>query len=450
MRAKYLPDRPLTSSESDRLGFESAAEGMLEHIAVSEPPFTWGIFGDWGSGKTSLMHLIECKMEKRLTEPPTDPNVPVHIPVWFDAWRYENEVNIVYPLFHAIRKDFTRRCASAANADSFFSSFKRVATASLLGLTDLALRAATNKTFGDAASLEDVTKWLKLAEEGLPKVFSKWADENDDVQKAFADFARTYVDVYRSNRKDLRSRTVHLAIFVDDLDRCLPDVAITILERIKNHLSVDNCVFILGVNRNVVYQSIRKKYDDLNIDGRQHLEKIIQYSIGVPEPTQKDLRRFVVESIRGLVIQDGHPAEPDLSNYYTRFADALYDCHFTNPRKIKRILNRYLTFLEHGLAAGSLSKYKIPNVARLIVMREYYSDLYDLFSEAGFASLKVISRYDGKEEGTRKFLEDYGSKWQRLVASFELYKGIASMEDTVDLTTKQYDDSIRRLFGRED
>jgi hypothetical protein len=311
------------------------------------------------------------------------------------------------------------------------------------------LRAATNKTFGEATSLEDVTKYLKLAEEGLPKVFSKWADENDDVQNAFADFARTYVDVYRSNREDLGSRTVHLAIFVDDLDRCLPDVAITILERIKNHLSVDNCVFILGVNRSVVYQSIRKKYEDLNIDGRQHLEKIIQYSIGVPEPTENDLRHFVVESIRGLVIQQaGQTAEPDLSSYFTTFADALYDFHFTNPRKIKRILNRYLTFLEHGVAAGSLSRYKISNVARLIVMREYYSDLYDLFSEAGFKPLKDISKYDSKEE--KKFVENYGSKWQRLVANFELYKGIANMEDTADLTAQQYDDSIRRLFGRED
>lgn len=450
MRAKYLPDRPLTTPEPDRLRFTDAAESVLEHIAASEPPFTWGIFGDWGSGKTSLMHLIQDKMEKRLVTLPEDPNVPVHIPVWFDAWRYENEVNIVYPLFHAIQKDFRKRCEGAANESSFFDSFKKVASASLLGLTDLALRAATKKTFGEASGIEDVAKFLERAEEGLQTVFSKWTDDNDKVQEAFAELVQTYIDVFRGKSK-LGSRTVYLAIFVDDLDRCLPDVAITILERIKNHLSVKECVFILGINRNVVYQSIRKKYEGLNIDGRQHLEKIIQYSIGVPEPSVEQLEEFVVDSIRRLLIQQTGKKgdEPDWNTYYTQFAQALHECQFTNPRKIKRILNRYIAFLENASTDKRLMQYAIPTVARLIVMREYYNDLYNLFSEAGFKPFRDIQDYNGSKASHDSFLEQYGNKWQPLVASFERYKGIAKLNEN-DVSHQSYDSAIRRLFGRED
>ncbi|HEX7185527.1 MAG TPA: P-loop NTPase fold protein [Thermoanaerobaculia bacterium] len=447
MRVKYLPDRPVRTSAADLLSFEAAAKGALGHIAATEPPFTWGIFGDWGSGKTSLMRLIEQQMEARLKDLPQDASIPLHIPVWFDAWRYENEVNIVYPLFHAIRRDFEQRCKNAADSKSFFDSFKKVATASLLGLTDLALRAATNKAFGEAVSLKEVGEHLKRAEDELQTVFDKWSDTIIEVQEDFERFVRAYIEIYCGQRPELEGRRVYLAIFIDDLDRCLPDVAITILERVKNHLSVENCLFVLGINRYVVYQSIRKKYQDLDIDGRQHLEKIIQYSMGVPEPKVADLASFVVKSIEGL-LTEAH--DPDLTPYFDDFANALYDCGFTNPRKIKRILNRYLSFLERHVTKADLAKYQIPTVTRLIVMREYYHDLYQLFNEKGFQPFAQIKDYNGGEESAKKFVDQYGKKWQPLIASFERFKRFANMDGGRDITEQEYDRSIRELFGRED
>ena len=210
MRVKYLPDRPISTPVADLLGFEAAAATALGNIAASEPPFTWGIFGDWGSGKTSLMRLIQQQMEARLQDLPKDPIIPIHLPVWFDAWRYENEVNIIYPVFYAIRRDFEKRCPTAADDKSFLESFKKVTLASLLGLTDLALRAATNKAFGQASGMKEVAEYLKSAEKELQTIFDTWTDKVNEVQEDFERFVQTYLDIYRRQRSELEKRRIYL------------------------------------------------------------------------------------------------------------------------------------------------------------------------------------------------------------------------------------------------
>jgi hypothetical protein len=83
-------------------------------------------------------------------------------------------------------------------------------------------------------------------------------------------------------------------------------------------------------------------------------------------------------------------------------------------------------------------------------MREYHHELYDLFSESGFDPLDAIAKYDGTKASADKFVTDYGSKWQSLIASFERFKRISAMERGTAVTARDYDRSVRALFGRED
>ncbi|MBN1994874.1 MAG: hypothetical protein JW953_19405 [Anaerolineae bacterium] len=75
-----------------------------------------------------------------------------------------------------------------------------------------------------------------------------------------------------------------LVVFVDDLDRCLPDKAVEVLEAVKLFLDVPGCVFMLGVAREVIEEGIRVRYKDyqVKLDGAQYLEKIIQIPFSLP------------------------------------------------------------------------------------------------------------------------------------------------------------------------
>ena len=101
-----------------------------------------------------------------------------------------------------------------------------------------------------------------------------------------------------------------LVIIIDDLDRCLPEKSIQVLEAIKLFLDVEGCVFILAADQNVVEKAIAIKYKDLlapakdiQDDSEQlftHLEKIISrrlsnYLFRLPPISDKQFGDFIIK-----------------------------------------------------------------------------------------------------------------------------------------------------------
>ncbi|MBI2951789.1 hypothetical protein HYY27_06840, partial [bacterium] len=75
-------DRPTTD---DRLGFEDYRRTLVEVILRADTPITVGVFGAWGSGKTSLMRMVQADLERE------EAGKARAKTVWFDAWKYDKE-----------------------------------------------------------------------------------------------------------------------------------------------------------------------------------------------------------------------------------------------------------------------------------------------------------------------------------------------------------------------
>jgi predicted KAP-like P-loop ATPase len=84
--------------------------------------------------------------------------------------------------------------------------------------------------------------------------------------------------------------------FIDDLDRCLPTVALEIMETIKTFLDAEGCVYVLLCDQQLLGQGVRAKFKELFGDedsdayqrrGREYVEKIIQVSFQIP-PTNEE------------------------------------------------------------------------------------------------------------------------------------------------------------------
>src|SRR6185436_907837 len=106
-------------------------------------------------------------------------------------------------------------------------------------------------------------------------------------QKSFEDLVQRYV----IGRGEGAGRMV---VFVDDLDRCLPEKAIEVLEAIKVFLDVEGCVFVLGLDHQVIARGIKAKYKDRDVvDGNLYLEKIIQLPFQIPPVETRAVEEFV-------------------------------------------------------------------------------------------------------------------------------------------------------------
>ncbi len=404
MKMRFMPDEPITDAGDDILGFADFVSLLHKSLANTTSPFVYGVLGDWGTGKTSILKILQNKLEAEL-QSGTDPLVPI----WFNAWQYENESDLIYPILHAIKNDHAHRFKKSENIKKFGDKFKNVVVTSMVAFSDLGLRMATKQLFGQTMKVSDIANQLQLAEDNsnqLEMILGEWADQVAKMHGAFEMLLDVYAEelIERSGSNIHDKDKVRFVIIIDDLDRCLPETTIAILENIKNYLAVKNCIFIIGLNQKIVYQGIRVKYSGLEINGQEYLEKILNYSFYIPEVKSSNIAKLTTECFKKLVIdtEDYNKFE----SYFTEFGKILEKCNFYNPRKIKRILNRYLFFIAKNEA--EINRYHNSNIVRFIVLAEYFPNLFKLFlrDQETFNSVKAALACVGTNSFSVQDFED--------------------------------------------
>jgi KAP family P-loop domain len=305
-----IGDRPLgdLKTDIDSLGYLDYA-GVLRDAVLGTPgPFSIGIFGNWGAGKTSLMNLTKNAID--VVE-----NRAVAT-CWFNAWRYEKEVHPALPLCGVI--------IAALEAQR-----------SRLGRgVDAMVRALRALTYGFSAQ-------AALQVPGSAKLEFSMSGK-DIIDRAEALAAKTTLETgqYHEAFTQLELAADQfsgstLAIFVDDLDRCFPENAIHLLESIKLMLSQPGLVFIFGLNRPAITSYVEKKYSQVTrISGEEYLDKMFQVSFFLPDPAQlmPDYADSVVRAYIGAeFVDEFQPLFPFIGSY----------CR-NNPRAVKRFLNNIL------------------------------------------------------------------------------------------------------------
>jgi len=319
--------------KNDILGFQEPVSRLAKLITNVETPFTLGICGRWGSGKTSFMMLLQallCNEYSRKT-------------FWFNAWEYENETSLLLPLLSNLSNDFPLETELWKNTKKYAS------VAAYIGASAI-LKSVTSKII----EINDVEKAFKLVEENSA-IYEKWVSESQKLKVAFQNIV---------NSIDENG----IIIFVDDLDRCLPETVVKLIENIKHFLSVKKCIFILGIDDFVLKRIISSKYNNV-IDGSEYLEKIINYSFHIPTNQTIDIKKFVINYIDS-VTENGFSANHTENIDY--LIDTLVATDFVNPRRIKHILARYTIYL----SLDNCDKYINELVVKLLLYRCFLEDVY--------------------------------------------------------------------------
>src|SRR5215472_953418 len=319
---KVILDSP---ANNPALGFNGAAEALKDIIERSRPQFAIGIFGTWGSGKTTLMQAIGRKLDPVTT-----------IPVQFSAWRYEREPHLIVPLLDTIREALVRWSASNKTYEQ-----QAVRTAATVGKAIYSLLAGMSLKIGIPNAIDlsfDANKALERAEK-----FDK-EREAAQVSRSFyhATFRALTEAFHEFLGKDSKRRIV---VFVDDLDRCLPLGALEVLESMKLFFDLEGFVFVVGLDQAVVERSIDMKYKSdgaeagYQIKGADYIKKIFQlpYSVAPVAVAQLDEFLQAVYSEAEL-----HPdQQADLQNVVTPHLRYLVTESGINPREVKRYINAY-------------------------------------------------------------------------------------------------------------
>jgi len=381
--AAFFPDKP---SKKDYLDFKPYAESLASLIARKETqtPLTIGVFGAWGSGKTTLMGMIQDLLEE-------DSQSKEFVCVRFDAWKYYKEDALWRAMLLRVLDTLRQRLTDDPKPglkDTIQhleqSLYRDVEWEEKGGLTidwpqliKAGAGGALKLSFAFVPGLSTLVKAVEAAQQGIGG--GKLAEDVSDVAKAFQrdlivhhQSQLRHIEQFQDQFAKLVKKHFagqRLVIFVDDLDRCLPEKAIEVLEAIKLFLDVKGCVFVLGIDYEVITRGLEAKYKEIASDGqspefsRHYIEKLIQLPFNLP-PIEGNAMRSYINSLK--------VAWPH-ADCAQIFAEGLSP----NPRQIKRTINVFMLLWSLAEKRLNLQTVTALRLAKVVILQTAYPTVFD-------------------------------------------------------------------------
>ena len=307
--------------ENEPLKFKNLAEVLAESLMYTEDPITVGVYGRWGVGKTTMMRLIKARVEKENT---------AMVPVWFNAWQYEQEEHLIIPLVATIARQIDHR------SKGWSEELKKGSEAMGRALRSVLYGFSVKGKLGIPCISEAE---INLSPKDMIERFQELSKDTLLSRSLYFDAFEELESLARKKEKSIE--TPKIVVFVDDLDRCFPDRAIKLLESIKLVLSLPGFSFVLGINEKIIREYVkvkyRKDYEIPESNLTDYLEKIVQVPVYVPRPEENAMDNY----IRGLIDKAGVFDEDanKKEDYIKKTIPVLRDANDGNPRAIVRMIN---------------------------------------------------------------------------------------------------------------
>lgn len=286
---------PDKETEIDYLNFGYLVD-MMAGIATNRKlsPSTIGLYGDWGSGKSSLMKLAKRTIEARAKEDATKV-----LCIEFNGWLFEGYEDAKTSLCGTILDALTDEQKFGSEVANYAKDlikkidFKKIIGKGVKYSIDYFLTggigALTNITLNSA---------LSLLKNTASEIDSKQIEEVLDILKK-EEKRRTEIKNFREDFKELlkMSKIEHVVVFIDELDRCQPDTILEVFEAMRLFLFVEGTSFVIGADERLIQYAIKSKYKEVpgnNLDiGKEYLEKVIQYPISIPHLSRAEVNQYL-------------------------------------------------------------------------------------------------------------------------------------------------------------
>lgn len=390
------------NEEEDEFGILTKAKmikNFLQSIQCCSADLKmFALYGEWGSGKTSLMKWLakELKSTSRYKV------------IYFESWRHEKDDNIAMSLLDVI-------CSQTVQGEHYQG--KKL-------LWDTAGRILK-------ACAKSVSFNLGILKVDPNTALTSLENDGKLEKSSFCEQVSTFKVEYRKLEDFIlgTDNDSKIIVFVDDLDRCEPENVLNLLSAIKLFFTYgQRTIYFCGLDKDAVSKAVKIKYQD-TIKADEYLEKVFDICFNMPQ--QFDLNKMV----------DHYFGDFFGKNKIAEFFKAI---GFTNPRHVKKVLNKFVIlkyFKENGLDKESIipdislssesSTYRIMLVLLFIVLYEFYKDkFYELKS------------YDAK-------IHNYSIK-QTLSGDKGLFTDIITNGYPATVMDMTFDEFVGLIFDMED
>lgn len=406
----------------DLLNNRTIAKAIVKTMLDSAPePVTIGVHGDWGAGKSSVLRMIADDLSE------VDGVACLHFNGWLFQGFEDAKIVLIEKIVHDLLAKQSTSSKVKAAAGSVLKKLDWLRVAKHAG--GLAWTAFSGVPL--PGQLEEVTNILKglipseasdvsvddvkAAIEHIGSAVKE--PESRHISKEIIEFRDEFAELLKA------SKIKQLVVLIDDLDRCLPETAIDILEALRLFLLIPCAAFVIAADEQMIEYSVRRHFPDLPHSEkaqnytRNYLEKLINIPFRLPQLGVAETKiyvtllllmshigpkdeKFISLSEKGVELMNkpwecdgfqrkdidevlGADVDSDLNSCFAlanEIGKTLAKGAKGNPRQIKRFLNAYVMRSVVADARGLSAYIKSDVLAKMMLAERFVPDVYDVVS----------------------------------------------------------------------
>jgi predicted KAP-like P-loop ATPase len=388
-------DEAITTSKADKFGRAAFAEALAKALVTvpNSDSFTVGLYGFWGSGKTSVIRMAE----EYLANNHADDVIVIN----FNPWLFTTIENLHTAFFGALAHGLNKKIDGGVSLD--LQKY-----AELTG----AAGAVITPFFPPAPAIASILSGGLRALSG-------------DKSRKSAD------ELHRNIDKLLRNSKKRVVVIIDDIDRLDSEEIHQVFKLAKNAGRFSNVSYLLAFDQNVVAKALAQRYPDEPEIGSNFVDKIVQLPLFVPPIDPEVLSQFIIDQINAIATKHRlNNSADDVSRFGAEYQRLLVH-QFTTPRKAIRYLNAVDFTLERLANEANFT-----DVMLIEAMRVFEPELYNRIASKKSVLIDRV-HYSNRDDSDKKqaklevFTTEHVPSWQgsvmhELFPSFEWALGGSS------------------------
>lgn len=343
--ARFLQDHPIARVEDDRLDIARFVNRLVEPIlfAPGGGGFVLGLYGPWGSGKSSALTLLETALQAvNEREGPDADDAPFTVVVRFTPWLYGGVETLLPAFFDTLASALGNMPGSHRKKRNKLVGAVRAMGEFVVPAVAMGGHLLGGPLAGDLA--KKVAELVQGAAKGGAEMITATASDYDENR--FRRQRDTAAKLLSEMKAGLRP--VRVVMTIDDLDRASGiDEVLAMLKLVKLIADLPNVVYVIAMDRAHIEDLLSKHVSDRF--GLEFLDKIVQVGLAVPAPEPERLSRWLIDEAREIAEGAGLDAQSIAVNWDDALAaylpsnsfERLISTALRTPRDVIRILSLY-------------------------------------------------------------------------------------------------------------
>ena len=391
-------DLPISNVKEDLLNRKTFVEDLSKVIVDQDfkSSFCIGLYGPWGSGKTSIVNLLFSRIKAK------DENV---ILFRFNPWVCSDPTELV---------------------SQFLQQFATVTAPKFTKNSNLL------KNIEKYANAFTLAKFIPIAGTYIESA----ADVAKDALKNAVEY-KTDIQVIKNEiSKEIENKKCKIVISIDDIDRLSDKEIIAVFQLVKSLADFPNTVYLLSFDVNVVMSALKGVQSGA---GASYLEKIIQLPIEIPWPRQEALNDYFLNQLREIVGDELESKDADSDEWGLLLTFGIYP-YLKTIRDINRFCNVFS--VKYNLLKDKVYLVDLIGITALQVFEPlFYTEIYKFKDLIFDTTGKWYLQAAGKQADIRK------EEIKELVKGNTKIRDIEATQSILSILFPQIAHMINPFFG---